>query len=268
MKAFGLSFRIPHSAFGQRWGQVEHGERAMDRLIVALDFPSEHRALNLVRNLKGTANFFKVGLQLFTSVGPEIVRKIKAEGGKVFLDLKFLDIPNTVSRAALEAARLGVHMLTFHALGGQAMLASARETLEDMSQTEGWPIPKLLGVTVLTSMDQQALGSVGIDRPLPSMVVHLARVARASGFNGIVCSPQELRLLRESGIAGMTFVTPGIRADQAPADDQARSMTAAEAIREGADYLVVGRPITQADEPDKAALHFVEEIQRARLERL
>jgi len=240
----------------------------MDRLVVALDFPSEHRALNLVRNLKGTANFFKVGLQLYTAAGPEIVRKIKAEGGKVFLDLKFFDIPNTVSRAALEAARLGVHMLTFHALGGQAMLTAARETLEDMSQTEGWPIPKLLGVTVLTSMDQQTLASIGIDRPLPAMVTHLARVARSSGFHGIVCSPLELRLLRESGIAGMIFVTPGIRADQTPVDDQARTMSAGEAIREGADYLVIGRPITHADEPDKVALHFVEEIQRARLERL
>ncbi len=240
----------------------------MDRLIVALDFPSEHRALDLVRKLKGTANFFKVGLQLYTSVGPDIVRKIKAEGGKVFLDLKFLDIPNTVSRAALEAARLGVNMLTFHALGGNGMLRAARDTLQDMSETEGWPMPKLLGVTVLTSMDQQTLTSVGIDRPLPAMVVHLARISRGAGFQGIVCSPMELRLLRESGIDGMTFVTPGIRADQAQADDQARSMSAAEAIREGADYLVVGRPITQADEPDKAALHFVEEIQRARLERL
>ncbi len=240
----------------------------MDRLIVALDFPSEHRALDLVRKLKGTANFFKVGLQLYTSVGPDIVRKIKAEGGKVFLDLKFLDIPNTVSRAALEAARLGVNMLTFHALGGNGMLRAARDTLQDMSETEGWPMPKLLGVTVLTSMDQQTLTSVGIDRPLPAMVVHLARISRSAGFQGIVCSPMELRLLRESGIDGMTFVTPGIRADQAQADDQARSMSAAEAIREGADYLVVGRPITQADEPDKAALHFVEEIQRARLERL
>jgi orotidine-5'-phosphate decarboxylase len=238
----------------------------MNKLIVALDFPSERRALDLVRALQGQVGLFKVGLQLFIAAGPQVVAKIREEGGEVFLDLKFFDIPNTVSRAALEAARLRVRMLTFHALGGGRMLREARETLLQHSLTEGWPLPKLLGVTVLTSMDQAALTSVGVDRDLDAMVVGLARVVREAGLDGVVCSPRELSLLKRQGLDPLVFVTPGIRPGDASADDQVRTLTAAQAIAAGADYLVVGRPITQADNPERAASQLLAEIRRARME--
>jgi len=261
----------------------------MNTLIVALDFPSEKRALELVKTLEGLPASFKVGLQLFTAAGPSIVRQIQKLGADVFLDLKFFDIPNTVSQAALEAARLGVGMMTFHALGGDAMLRKARETLEAASAKEGWRVPTMLGVTILTSMDQPALASVGIDRPLESMVCHLAGIVQAAGLHGIVCSPHEVAALRNSGFSRLAFVTPGIRpkpiqetvqeAGRMPAapvqagclrsqgqDDQARAATARYAITGGADHLVVGRPITQADNPRQVAEQFVQEINEARTE--
>ncbi len=263
----------------------------MNTLIVALDFPSEKRALELVKTLEGLPASFKVGLQLFTAAGPPIVRQIQKLGADVFLDLKFFDIPNTVSQAALEAARLGVGMMTFHALGGDAMLRKARETLEAASAKEGWTVPTMLGVTVLTSMDQPALASVGIDRPLESMVCHLAGIVQAAGLHGIVCSPHEVAALRDSGFSRLAFVTPGIRpqparqisptaeAGRMPAapvqagclrsqgqDDQARAATARYAIAGGANHLVVGRPITQSDSPRQVAEQLIQEINEARTE--
>jgi len=239
----------------------------MASLIVALDFPNEKSALDLVDQLHGRVGFYKVGLQLFTACGPDIVRKIRSRGGRIFLDLKFLDIPNTVAQAALEAARLGVDMMTFHALGGEATLRAAGELLARRSAEEGWKTPKLLGVTILTSMDQAALAAIGIDRPLDAMVLHLARIVQSAGFHGIVCSPQELGRLRSSGLTKLLFVTPGIRAAASAADDQARAATAAQAVRDGADYLVVGRPITQAVNPSAAAEQILREIQEVRMER-
>jgi len=238
----------------------------MNTLIVALDFPGEKRALELVRNLEGLPASFKVGLQLYTAAGPSIVREIQRLGAEVFLDLKFFDIPNTVSQAALEAARLGVGMMTFHALGGDAMLRKARETLEAGSAKEGWSIPTMLGVTILTSMDQAALGSVGIERPLVSMVCHLAGIVQQAGLHGIVCSPHEVASLRNSGLSRLAFVTPGIRPEQAKQDDQARAATARYAISSGANHLVVGRPITQADNPRQVAEQLIQEINEARTE--
>jgi orotidine-5'-phosphate decarboxylase len=238
----------------------------MNTLIVALDFASEKRALELVKTLEGLPASFKVGLQLFTAAGPSIVRQIQNLGAEVFLDLKFYDIPNTVSQAALEAARLGARMMTFHALGGDAMLRTARETLEAASAKEGWNVPTMLGVTVLTSMDQAALASVGIDRPIQSMVCHLAGIVQAAGLHGIVCSPHEVASLRNSGFSRLAFVTPGIRPQQARQDDQARAATARYAISGGADHLVVGRPITQAENPRHVAEQLIQEIDGARTE--
>jgi orotidine-5'-phosphate decarboxylase len=239
----------------------------MANLIVALDFPNEKRALELVGALDGLVDFYKVGLQLFTASGPEIVRKIRGLGARVFLDLKFLDIPNTVAQAALEGARLGADMMTFHALGGERTLRAASDLLRERSQQEAWQIPKLLGVTVLTSMDQASLSAIGIDRPLDAVVLHLARIVQRSGFDGVVCSPQEVRQLRDSGLTDLLLVTPGIRAAQSGADDQARAATAGQAVRDGADYLVVGRPITQAEDPIAAAGQILQEIEDARMER-
>jgi len=238
----------------------------MNTLIVALDFASEKRALELVKTLEGLPASFKVGLQLFTAAGPSIVRQIMNSGADVFLDLKFYDIPNTVSQAALEAARLGARMMTFHALGGEVMLRTARETLEAASAKEGWNVPTMLGVTVLTSMDQAALASVGIDRPIQSMVCHLAGIVQAAGLHGIVCSPHEVASLRNSGFSRLAFVTPGIRPQQAKQDDQARAATARYAISSGAHHLVVGRPITQAENPRQVVEQLIREIDEARTE--
>lgn len=238
----------------------------MHSLIVALDFPSEKRALELVRTLEGLPASFKVGLQLYTAAGPSIVREIQRLGAEVFLDLKFFDIPNTVSQAALEAARIGARMMTFHALGGESMLGKARETLETASAREGWELPTMLGVTVLTSMDQAALASVGIDRPLESLVRHLAGIAQAAGLQGIVCSPHEVRNLRDSGFDGLVFVTPGIRPGSSSQDDQARAATARYAVANGSQHLVVGRPISQAEHPRQVAEQLIQEINEARTE--
>jgi orotidine-5'-phosphate decarboxylase len=230
------------------------------QLIVALDVSTQEKAIELVGMLKEQVGFFKIGLQLFTAAGPDIVQKILQEGVQVFLDLKFHDIPNTVTQAALEAARLGAHMMTLHTLGGEAMMKQTRETLQECSLKEGWSCPRLLGVTLLTSMDQQMLSSLGIDRPLDQEVSHLARSAQEAGLDGIVSSPRELPLLRKEGRKGFLLVTPGIRSGNATNDDQRRTMTAPEALAAGADYLVVGRPIVQSQDPVQAVQTLLGEI--------
>ncbi|MFQ5737955.1 MAG: orotidine-5'-phosphate decarboxylase [Acidobacteriota bacterium] len=235
-------------------------------LIVALDCGQAGTALNLVDRLQPHVSLFKVGLQLFISAGPPIVGQILERGAKVFLDLKLHDIPNTVARAAIEAGRLGVQMLTLHTLGGISMMSHARHQVRDRSRLEGWPAPRLLGVTVLTSMDERELGGVGIQTPPGPAVVRLARQAREAGLDGLVASPRELQALREAGLGSLLFVTPGIRPEGAPADDQARTRTPAQAIAAGADYLVVGRPITKASDPAQAARRIGAEIRRARID--
>lgn len=230
-------------------------ERARQRLIVALDVPSAPAASALIDRLEGTCAWFKVGLELFVAAGPAVVEPILNRGYSVFLDLKLHDIPNTVAGAVRSAAGLGVQMLTLHAAGGPAMLSAAREALGNLQKA-----PQLLAVTVLTSMDQHQLEAVGVNRSPAEQVELLARMGRQAGISGFVCSPQEVSTLR--GLTGPegALVIPGIRPAGGEVGDQKRIATPADALRQGASYLVVGRPITQAADPAKAARAILDEM--------
>lgn len=235
------------------------------RIITALDTSSTEEAFRLVGCLPPEFRFFKVGLQLFTAAGPEIVRRLKAEGARIFLDLKLYDIPNTVAAAALEAARLGVDMMTLHAQGGLEMLQSARSRLEEAAGREGWPLPHLLGVTVLTSMDEATLTRLGINRSVEEFVLHLAQLVSRAGLSGLVCSPRELSLLRAASLQHLIFVTPGIRPAGADRHDQRRTMSPGRALEAGADFLVIGRPITRAPDPAAAAGRILAEMESVKM---
>ena len=231
---------------------------ARKRLIVALDVPDAASAIQLAARLEDTCQWFKVGMELFTSVGPAVIEHLLKRGHLVFLDLKFHDIPNTVGGAVRSAAALGVHKLTIHAAGGPAMLAAARDALEGMLNP-----PQLLAVTVLTSMDSAQLAATGINRPASEQVELLASMALAENIRGFVCSPQEVATLRSlTGPEGV-LVIPGIRPAGAGVGDQKRIATPAEALCQGASYLVVGRPITQAPDPAKAAEAILKEMAEA-----
>jgi len=212
-----------------------------ERIIVALDVPNSDGALALVRQLSPHAGLFKVGLQLYTAAGPEIVRAVRDQGGRVFLDLKLHDIPNTVGRAVESACSLGVDMLTLHLSGGRAMIeAAARSAAEGML---------LLGVTVLTSSDEATLRETGVNSSMQEQVLRLAQLGVEGGITGLVASPHELGPLRSAHGAKIKIVTPGIRPSGSATGDQKRVTTPAEAIRAGADFLVIGRPITAAPDP-------------------
>ena len=226
-----------------------------ERLIVALDVDSRERALRLVDELGPHVGMFKVGKELFTAEGPDLVRSIVAGGGRVFLDLKFHDIPNTVAKAVGLAAQLGAFFVTLHASGGRAMLEAAASALP----AEG---TQLLGVTVLTSHTDESLKETGARGTVMDTVRQLATLARDSGIDGVVCSPHEVRLIRESVGDDLVIVTPGIRPKGAAKGDQARVTTPLEALRLGCDYIVVGRPITGAASPGDAAQAIVEELSR------
>jgi orotidine-5'-phosphate decarboxylase len=230
-------------------------------LVVALDVDSADQALSLVERLRGVAGMFKIGNQLFTAAGPDIVRKIITMGERVFLDLKFHDIPNTVAMAGVEAARLGVSMFNLHAMGGSKMMRAVNEAVTETAEREKIARPLILGVTVLTSHTQDSLNEVGIDRKLEDEVVNLARLCAASGLDGVVASPLEITPIR-SGVEdpGFVILTPGVRPAGAALNDQSRVMTPAEAVRAGANFLVIGRPITAADDPVAAARKILEEI--------
>ena len=235
-----------------------------DRLIVALDVDSAAKALALHDALREHVTTFKVGMQLFTAAGPDLVRTIVSRGSRVFLDLKYHDIPNTVAMAAVEATRLGVSMFNLHASGGREMMQRAADAVADTAARENLPRPAVLGVTVLTSADQETLQQLGIANTPAQVVQRLAALAKSSGLDGVVASAQELTLIRDE-VRDQAFiiVCPGIRAAQDATHDQRRSLSAGEAVRAGANYVVVGRPVLNADDPVKASLAIQEEIRRS-----
>jgi orotidine-5'-phosphate decarboxylase len=223
---------------------MSEGENLGPRVIVALDYPDAKSAWQLVRLLEPGLCRLKVGKELFTSAGPQFVGELAGEGYEVFLDLKFHDIPTTVARACRAAAGLGVWMLNVHALGGERMLIAAREALEQGSRP-----PLLVAVTILTSMDERDLHAVGLSGTPEENVIRLATLAHQCGLDGVVCSSRETATLRARFGAGFRLVTPGIRPSGSEADDQRRVMTPVEALSNGSSYLVIGRPVTQADDP-------------------
>jgi len=233
-----------------------------ERLIVALDVSTERRARELVDSLRGIVGMFKIGSQLFTEAGPKIVSEVASSGNGVFLDLKFHDIPNTVSWAAVAATRLGVSILNVHALGGREMMQRTADAVSEVATKEGLKRPSVIAVTVLTSSDAAMLSEVGIASEPGTEVRRLSLLAEASGMDGVVASPHEVAAVRSTVIRpGFLIVTPGVRPAGAALDDQKRVMTPAQAIRAGADYIVVGRPITSAKDPVESAGQILEEME-------
>ena len=236
----------------------------MGQLLVALDVDSGARALELATQLRDLAGGFKVGSRLFTSEGPDLVRRLVDSGANVFLDLKFHDIPNTVAQAIESAVSTGVWMLNVHASGGGPMMQAAARAAADSASRGGRSRPLVIGVTVLTSMDEATLRDTGVQRPLLEQVVTLARMAQGAGLDGVVASPQETAAIRSACGPDFSIVTPGIRGASAGTakNDQSRTMGPAEAITAGASYIVVGRPIIAATDPRSAAAAIVEELGR------
>jgi orotidine-5'-phosphate decarboxylase len=232
----------------------------VDQLIVALDVDSGRRALDLADTLRGVVGAFKIGSQLFTAEGPSIVRALTSRGDRVFLDLKFHDIPNTVAGAIDAATRLGVWMVNVHAPGGSAMMRAARAAADKAAGEMGASSPLVIAVTVLTSLSGDDLARTGVpDTPI-EQVERLARLAQDAGMDGVVASPLEIQAVRKACGAKFAIVTPGIRAPGADKGDQTRTLSPREAIAAGASYLVVGRPITAAAEPRAAAVKMADEF--------
>lgn len=236
---------------------------AQRRLIFALDVDSFEDARGWVDRLHCQVGAFKVGKQLFTRCGPDVVRMVRERGADVFLDLKYHDIPNTVAMAGLEALRLGVWMFNVHALGGGEMMAKLVAEVDKVCPRGTVGRPLLIAVTILTSSTDATLQAIGIDRPVTEMVPRLARLAQEAGMDGVVASPQEVGLIRQACGQDFAIVTPGVRPADASLDDQKRVMTPGEALRAGADYLVIGRPISAAADPVAAAEKIVAEMRSA-----
>jgi orotidine-5'-phosphate decarboxylase len=233
----------------------------VDRILIALDVSSADDALRLADRLRGTVGGYKIGSQLFTAAGPDVVRSLVRNGDRVFLDLKFHDIPNTVAGAVTSACELGVWMMNVHASGGEKMMRAAREAA-DLTADANLVRPLLIAVTVLTSMDAPTLRSLGVESTPMEQVVRLARMAKSAGLDGVVASPLETEAIRDACGPDFLIVTPGIRGGAASTgpDDQSRTSTPAGAIAAGSSYLVIGRPITAAADPREAAIKIGEEI--------
>ncbi|WP_100642308.1 orotidine-5'-phosphate decarboxylase [Alteromonas facilis] len=230
------------------------------KVIIALDFENEHQVLSLVEQLSPSQCRLKVGKELFTRLGPNIVKQLVALGFDIFLDLKFHDIPNTVAKACLAASDLGVWMVNVHASGGAKMMEHTKKVLANYGSNT-----KLIAVTVLTSMDQQQLSGVVPNTTVEEQVVKLATLSKDCGLDGVVCSAQEAPLLKPKLGKEFELVTPGIRPAGSNSDDQIRIVTPAQAIKDGVDYMVIGRPITQSSNPADALYNINEEIKKAAL---
>ena len=230
-------------------------------IIAALDVPTAEQALKLAEEIAPAVGMFKIGSELFTAAGPDIVKRIRGTGSNVFLDLKFHDIPNTVTKAVTSAVQLDVQMLTVHTSGGTEMLKAAEKAAEEAAWKLGRIPPLVLGVTVLTSLDVATLREIGLDVNVEYQVRRLATMATKAGLRGLVCSPQEVVKLRSFIPPAMQLVTPGIRTGEEKADDQKRTLTPREAIQAGANWLVVGRPIYAAENPRAAAEKILASLQ-------
>ena len=224
------------------------------KIFVALDVENKEKALEIVSDLRGLGACFKIGKQLFTSTGPELVREIVGMGEDVFLDLKYHDIPNTVAKAGVAAAGLGVKIFNVHASGGRKMMEAVRNEMNKLQNP-----PLVLAVTILTSLGEEDIREVGFDRTIPEQIAKLAKLAKDSGMDGVVASPLEIELIRETCGKDFKILTPGIRPAFAALNDQKRIATPAEALRKGADFLVIGRPITAAENRREAFLKILEE---------
>ena len=235
--------------------------RVKNRIILALDVDELKRARELVSLLKSDAGIFKIGKQLFTRYGPQAITMVHDLGGEVFLDLKFHDIPNTVAKAAEEAVRHGVFMFNVHASGGFEMMQQAMSAVQAKAAALKQRKPLVLAVTVLTSLSAADLSALGINGTVAEQVVRLARLARSAGLDGVVASPHEIEMIKEECGRDFLVVTPGVRPAASAAGDQKRVLTPGEAIRGGADYIVVGRPVTSAPDPLKAVQDIIKEIE-------
>ena len=234
---------------------------ARDKLIVALDIDNEKRCLEMINILAPEVNIFKIGIAPFTDFGHNILEALEKAGKKVFLDLKVHDIPNTVKNAASAAAKKKVFMMNFHCLGGPKMMTYALKGALEGSSAAGGDMPILLGVTILTSMDQEEMNAIGMSGTVKANVSSLARSARKSGLNGVVASAEETKMIKEQLGEKFIVVTPGIRPEWAAHGDQKRVVTPSQAIKDGSDYIVVGRPIVQADDPLEAARKILKDME-------
>ena len=234
-----------------------------DRIIIALDVEELGEARDIAGLLKDHVGAFKIGKQMFTRYGTQAIDVVHALGGRVFLDLKYHDIPTTVAKASCEAARHGVFMFNMHALGGFEMMSQAAAAVGEMPSEPGLARPKMLAVTVLTSLGAEDLDRVGITSDVEALVIRLARLAKDAGMDGVVASPKEIGPVKKECGNDFLVVTPGIRPESSRMDDQKRTMTPAEAVRSGADYIVVGRPVTRAPDPLAAVKGIIREVEHA-----